>query len=170
MSESLLGKNIKYLRLLNNETQNSIGLKMKKGQKTIGNWETDFSEPNTKELIFLSNLFEYTVDDLLKNDFVKGGDLPIKQTHKLHSKGGDNGGDEGGDWQLNEDAEPHLKQSGNQYNSTYFLRTLLEEKTATIADLRERVNELKAYNATLNKKIEELTEMDQITSKRKVAG
>lgn len=67
-----LGKNIRILRKSLNETQAELGLRIGKGQSTIGNWENEESEPNLDELIQLSDIFSVAVDDLLLHDFSKG--------------------------------------------------------------------------------------------------
>lgn len=63
-----LPSNLKYLRKINAVNQTTLGLQLNKSQKSIGNWETGFSEPNYLEIIQISNYFGITIDELLKKD------------------------------------------------------------------------------------------------------
>jgi DNA-binding XRE family transcriptional regulator len=63
-----LSNNIKRLRKNRRLTQAQLALELKKGQTTIGNWETGFSEPGVEELQLLSNFFGVSVDILINQD------------------------------------------------------------------------------------------------------
>ena len=65
---NFLGKNIRHLRKQFAQTQSELADMMKKGQTTIGNWESGVSEPNVEELLLLSNYFATPIDLLVKVD------------------------------------------------------------------------------------------------------
>ena len=65
---NFLGKNIRYLRKQNSQSQAGLASVIGKGQTTIGNWENGVSEPGVEELLTLSNYFDISVDILLKID------------------------------------------------------------------------------------------------------
>lgn len=65
---NFLGKNIRYLRKQNSQSQTELASVIGKGQTTIGNWENGVSEPGVEELLTLSNYFDISVDILLKID------------------------------------------------------------------------------------------------------
>ena len=62
------GQNLKTLRLEKGFSQTELGERLYKGQKTIGNWETGYSEPCIDDLLNISELFEIDVDTLLRKE------------------------------------------------------------------------------------------------------
>jgi transcriptional regulator with XRE-family HTH domain len=170
MGSNFLAKNLYYLRekmgLKQSEIQVQLGVK----RNTISNWENGISEPNLNKLIFISEYFNVNLSDLVQKNLSKGGDYAKIKELKNGLKGGFYGGDEGGDWQLNEPKTAYNTQKNNDTETAHLLRTIIEDKTATIADLKERIQELKQYNHTLIETIEEMRKMGQNTSKRKAAG
>lgn len=66
-----LATNIRLLRKKSSKIQEDIGLLVKKGQTTIGNWENGKSEPSIDELLTISNYFDISTDILLKVDLTK---------------------------------------------------------------------------------------------------
>lgn len=61
------GNNLKHLRTARGLSQKQFGEEMGKGQKTISNWESGFSEPSLPELVFISNFFQIDFDTLIKH-------------------------------------------------------------------------------------------------------
>ena len=59
-----LGKNIKALRKDRKMTQDALGTKLGYSQRTISDWERNFSEPNVEAIRRIVHLFNITVDDL----------------------------------------------------------------------------------------------------------
>lgn len=170
MSNIFFGDNLKFLRSKVDKKLSEIPIYTGFKSSQWNNWELQTSFPKFEDFLKISKLFEISLDSLVFNNLAEGGDLPIKRIHKLYSKGGDYGGDEGGDWLLKEDIEPFLKDNSNKDNSMYLLRSIIADKTATIADLKERISELKAYNSTLIERIEDFRNSEQFTGKQKSAG
>ena len=62
------GRNLKLIRRAKGLSQAQLGKEMGKGQKTIGNWETGYSEPSLHELLYISRFFLIDLDSLLKRN------------------------------------------------------------------------------------------------------
>lgn len=63
-----IGKNIRFLRVKNDVTQDKIGEWIGKSGKTIGSYENGGAEPNITALSIFSKKFGLTVDSLLFQD------------------------------------------------------------------------------------------------------
>lgn len=63
-----LGKRIKDFRSLHNWNQDELAEKMFVSRQTISNWENDKSYPDIQSILLLSNLFEISLDQLVKGD------------------------------------------------------------------------------------------------------
>lgn len=63
-----IGKRIKEHRKLLNMTQEELADKLFVSRQTISSWENDKSYPDIHSLVMLSNLFDITLDDLVKGD------------------------------------------------------------------------------------------------------
>lgn len=63
-----LGKRIKEYRNTAQMTQEDLAEKMFVSRQTISNWENDKSYPDIHSLIMLSNLFDVSLDILVKGD------------------------------------------------------------------------------------------------------
>lgn len=63
-----LGKRIKELRSLHNWNQDELAEKMFVSRQTISNWENEKSYPDIQSILLLSNLFEISLDQLVKGD------------------------------------------------------------------------------------------------------
>lgn len=63
-----LGKRIKNLRNAHNWNQDELAEKMFVSRQTISNWENEKSYPDIQSILLLSNLFEISLDQLVKGD------------------------------------------------------------------------------------------------------
>lgn len=63
-----IGLRIKKIREQHNISQEELALKIFVSRQTISNWETNKSCPDVKSLIALSNIFNVSLDTLLKED------------------------------------------------------------------------------------------------------
>ena len=63
-----LGKRIKDLRNAHNWNQDELAEKMFVSRQTISNWENEKSYPDIQSILLLSNLFEISLDQLVKGD------------------------------------------------------------------------------------------------------
>lgn len=60
------GKNLRYLRVSNNMTQTDLAVKLNVSHQAVSNYERDQRSCNLDSLILLSELFDVSIDDLLK--------------------------------------------------------------------------------------------------------
>lgn len=60
------GKNLRYLRVSNNMTQTDLAVKLNVSHQAVSNYERGQRSCNLDSLILLSELFDVSVDDLLK--------------------------------------------------------------------------------------------------------
>ena len=63
-----LGKNLQILRKMTNMTQEELAGKMDVSRQTVSKWELGAVLPEVEKLIELSELFNCSVDQLLRND------------------------------------------------------------------------------------------------------
>ena len=61
-----LSEKIQLLRKENSYSQEELAAICKVSRQSISKWEADIALPETEKLIILSNLFQVTVDVLLK--------------------------------------------------------------------------------------------------------
>ena len=66
---SIVGKNIRYLRESYGMTQKELANKIFKSESTVRMWELGNSEPDIETLIMLSKLFEVKIDDLINAQY-----------------------------------------------------------------------------------------------------
>lgn len=76
-----LSEKIQYLRKENHYTQEELAELCHVSRQAITKWEADLAIPETDKLILLSQLFQVTVDSLLKDD------LSVQGIRTLHSCG-----------------------------------------------------------------------------------
>lgn len=62
-----LGKNLKIARQNSGYTQEEVSNILFVSQKTISNWEKEISTPSVSDLVKISNLYQVSVDTLLKD-------------------------------------------------------------------------------------------------------
>lgn len=63
-----LGKQIKKYRNELNMSQDALAEKIYVSRQTISNWENDKSYPDVNSLVFLSEVFDTSIDNLIKGD------------------------------------------------------------------------------------------------------
>ena len=63
-----LGKQIRELRNKHHMNQDELAEKLFVTRQTVSNWENDKSYPDIQSLLLLSNLFEVSLDQLVKGD------------------------------------------------------------------------------------------------------
>lgn len=89
---SNFGKNIRYLRKLNNMSQDKLAEKLGyKSFTTIQKWESGNSEPSLKKLNQLADIFNVDIDKLATTDLTKEevdlkdipGVIPVKNIKKI---------------------------------------------------------------------------------------
>lgn len=62
-----LGKNLKIARQNSGYTQEEVSNILFVSQQTISNWEKGISTPSVSDLVKISNLYQVSVDTLLKD-------------------------------------------------------------------------------------------------------
>ena len=68
-----LSEKIQILRKENNYSQEELAAVCNVSRQSISKWEADTTLPETEKLIVLSNLFQVTVDVLLKDELLING-------------------------------------------------------------------------------------------------
>lgn len=76
-----LGNRIKELRKAQNINQDELAEKLFVSRQTISNWENDKSYPDIQSVLLLSEVFNVSVDQLLKGDVEKMERIITEQTH-----------------------------------------------------------------------------------------
>lgn len=77
-----LGKRIKEYRNIVGWNQDELAEKMFVSRQTISNWENDKSYPDIQSLLLLSNLFDVSLDQLVKGDIEKMTEIINKKDIK----------------------------------------------------------------------------------------
>ena len=79
----MIGMNIAALRKRNNLTQEALAEKLSVSRQTLAKWEREESEPDVNSLLYLSTLFDVSLDDLVKYQPEEnlGLDVPPKGKH-----------------------------------------------------------------------------------------
>lgn len=62
-----LGKDLKIARQNSGYTQEEVSNILFVSQQTISNWEKEISTPSVSDLVKISNLYQVSVDTLLKD-------------------------------------------------------------------------------------------------------
>ncbi len=75
-----LGNRIKELRKAQNINQDELAEKLFVSRQTISNWENDKSYPDIQSVLLLSEIFNVSVDQLLKGDVEKMERIITEQT------------------------------------------------------------------------------------------
>lgn len=81
-----LGAHIKEHRKEKGLSQDDLAEKIYVSRQTISNWETGRTYPDVQSLLLLSNVFEVTVDSLIKGDveaMAKAMDEAVKKYNAL---------------------------------------------------------------------------------------
>ncbi|MDE6896742.1 MAG: helix-turn-helix domain-containing protein, partial [Lachnospiraceae bacterium] len=77
-----IGLQIKKFREQQKISQEELALKIYVSRQTISNWETNKSCPDVKSLITLSNIFNVSLDDFIKEDIKEMREVAEKETIK----------------------------------------------------------------------------------------
>lgn len=77
-----IGLQIKKFREQQKISQEELALKVFVSRQTISNWETNKSCPDVKSLIALSNIFNVSLDDFIKEDVKEMREIVEKATIK----------------------------------------------------------------------------------------
>lgn len=77
-----IGLQIKKFRQQQKISQEELALKIFVSRQTISNWETNKSCPDIKSLITLSNIFNVSLDDFIKEDIKEMREIVEKATIK----------------------------------------------------------------------------------------
>lgn len=67
----MLGKNIANLRKEKHMTQEELAIKLNLSRQAISKWESGITEPDVNTLMLLSEIFEVSIDELVKGKNVK---------------------------------------------------------------------------------------------------
>lgn len=63
-----LGENLQFLRKKNNITQEQLAESLDVSRQSVSKWESDTTYPEMDKLLQLSQMFHYTIDDLMQKD------------------------------------------------------------------------------------------------------
>lgn len=74
-----LGKQIKKYRTDANLSQEELADKIFVSRQTISNWENDKNYPDIKSLVLMSEVFQVSLDNLIKGDLER---MKKKSTHR----------------------------------------------------------------------------------------
>ena len=77
-----IGLQIKKFREQQKISQEELALKIFVSRQTISNWETNKSCPDVKSLISLSNIFNVSLDNFIKEDIKEMREIVEKTTIK----------------------------------------------------------------------------------------
>ena len=77
-----IGLQIKKFREQQKISQEELALKIFVSRQTISNWETNKSCPDIKSLITLSNIFNVSLDNFIKEDIKEMKEIVEKATIK----------------------------------------------------------------------------------------
>lgn len=77
-----IGLQIKKFREQQKISQEELALKIFVSRQTVSNWETNKSCPDIKSLITLSNIFNVSLDDFIKEDIKEMREIVEKATVK----------------------------------------------------------------------------------------
>lgn len=80
-----LGKQIKKYRSENSLSQEALAERVFVSRQTISNWENDRSYPDVKSLVILSEVFDVSLDQLIKGD-VEKMKQQIQEIHETDQK------------------------------------------------------------------------------------
>lgn len=62
-----LGRNLRIARQSSGYTQEEVSNILFVSQQTVSNWEKEISTPSVSDLIKISNLYQISIDSLLKD-------------------------------------------------------------------------------------------------------
>ena len=79
----LIGENIRFYRQQHALSQEELAEKMDTSRQTISSWENGKTYPNIQSLISLSNIFNTSVEDLIKEEVEDMKQSVERNTHPL---------------------------------------------------------------------------------------
>ena len=79
----LIGENIRFYRQQHDLSQEELAEKMDTSRQTISSWENGKTYPNIQSLISLSNIFNTSVEDLIKEEVEDMKQSVERNTHPL---------------------------------------------------------------------------------------
>lgn len=85
-TKSNLAKNIATLRILNNMTQMELGEKLNYSDKTVSKWERAESTPDISVLVEMAELFDVSLDDLVRSESIEEGVKEHKKEAKRYNR------------------------------------------------------------------------------------
>ncbi len=125
--KNFFAENLRFLRKINNLTQEDLAMVMNKRHTTIGNWEKKVSKPNIEELIDLANYFNLDVNTILLKDISSSQDS-VRQVKKKN---------------IEPEIEMHVPVANNNNNSinnnSDFTNELIESMKVSIQALQQVV-------------------------------
>lgn len=77
----LIGENIRFYRQQHDLSQEELAEKMDTSRQTISSWENGKTYPNIQSLISLSNIFNTSVEDLIKEEIEDMKQSVERNTH-----------------------------------------------------------------------------------------
>ena len=81
-----IGRRIKNLRAEHNISQEQLSEKIYVTRQTISSWENDKSFPDLNSLIRMSEVFNITIDNLVKGDIIKMKEIINQDDRKKFSR------------------------------------------------------------------------------------
>ncbi|MHC5375282.1 helix-turn-helix domain-containing protein [Enterococcus sp. LJL120] len=81
-----IGESIKYYRNQSTLTQEDLAEKVHVSRQTISSWENSKSLPDITSLVMLSDLFQVSLDELIKGDTTMIKKLEVKQEKATYTK------------------------------------------------------------------------------------
>lgn len=81
-----IGRRIKNLRAEHNISQEQLSEKIYVTRQTISSWENDKSYPDLNSLIRMSEVFNITIDNLVKGDIIKMKEIINQDDRKKFSR------------------------------------------------------------------------------------
>lgn len=83
--QTLFNQNLKYLRKKNKQSQYKLAELLKISVQTISGWETNKNTPAIEKFFEISQIYNVTIDDLLKKDLAKEGETPTNSQTSMMS-------------------------------------------------------------------------------------
>lgn len=79
----LLNERLKQLRLKNNYTQENIANKIGVSKQSVSKWESGKTYPDIDNLIILSDIYNVTIDELIREDNILKKRIKITKKNRI---------------------------------------------------------------------------------------
>lgn len=79
----LLNERLKQLRLQYNYTQENVAQKIGVSKQSVSKWESGKSYPDIDNLIILSDIYNVTIDELIREDSILKKRIKIKKKNRV---------------------------------------------------------------------------------------